>query len=368
MLALDKGECQGGNGAMRMEFQAKLNPRKRTILKAVVRDYVLTAEPVGSRTLARRYDLGLSPATIRNELADLEADGLIRQPHPSSGRIPSDWGYRFYVDHLMERAPLSPEKERFARDFQNFSRDLHDLLLHTAKLTSVLAGCTAIVRAPRFSQSRIKHLQLVAIGEREAMLVMLTDRGGVTNQFVRLPVSMEPGELGILSNFLNAHLKGHAIDGATRAALSRASEEMRVYQDFLEQLWEGIQGSISEKVYLANTSFLAQQPEFELERIGRLLDFLERDEQVAGLMDSLFEDDRIRVVIGGENPVPELRDCSMVSASYSVGDTIVGELGVIGPTRMDYAKAIHAIETMSDRLSAVLNEFFGPGDDEKNKR
>ncbi|HEY9765125.1 MAG TPA: heat-inducible transcriptional repressor HrcA, partial [Chroococcales cyanobacterium] len=344
------------------ESGPNLDPRKRTILKAVVKDYVLTAEPVGSRTLARRYDFGLSPATIRNELADLEAEGFIRQPHHSAGRIPSDWGYRFYVDHLMD-ASTAPAPDSLEH---TFSHDLQDLLLRTAKLTAVLAGCTAIVRAPRIGASRIKHLQLVSLGEQEAMLVMVTDRG-VNNQFLRLPSSLSSEELMTLSNFLNASLKGQQINGLTRVALNRACEEMRAYQDFLGFLWGMIRENVAEKVYLSNTSFLAQQPEFEVGRISTLLDFLESDEMVAGLMDTLFVGHRVKVIIGSENPLPGLRDCSLVSASYSVGKDAVGEVGVIGPTRMDYPKAIHAIETVADLLSGVLNEFFG-GDDEKEKR
>ncbi len=341
------------------ESGPNLDPRKRTILKAVVKDYVLTAEPVGSRTLARRYDLGLSPATIRNELADLEAEGFIRQPHPSAGRIPSDWGYRFYVDHLMD-ASTAPAPDSIEHAF---SHDLQDLLLRTAKLTAVLAGCTAIVRAPRFGASRIKHLQLVSLGEQEAMLVMVTDRG-LNNQLLRLPSNISSEELQTLSNLLNASLKGQQINNS---ALNLACEEMRAYQDFLGTLWGMIRENVAEKVYLANTSFLAQQPEFEVGRISTLLDFLESDEMVAGLMDNLFVGSRVKVIIGSENPLPGLRDCSLVSASYSVGKDCVGELGVIGPTRMDYPKAIHAIETVADLLSGVLNEFFG-GDDEKEKR
>lgn len=338
-----------------------LNPRKQTILKAVVRDYVSTAEPIGSRTLVRRYNLGLSPATIRNELADLEAEGFIRQPHPSSGRVPSDSGYRFYVDHLMERnTELSPEKQRFIEMYQTFSHDLHDLLNHTVKLTAVLAGCTAIIRAPRFSQSRIKHLQLVSVGPQEVMLVMLTDRGGVTNQFVRLPEPLAEEELASLTNFLNSNLKGQEINGLTWQALKKASDEMRSYQVLLERLWEIIRGSNTEKIYLSNTSFLASQPEFlNLGRVGELLGFLEREEQVADLMDTLLGCERVNVIIGSENPLQNLRDCSVVSAPYKVGDVTVGEIGVIAPTRMDYANAIQAIDTMSERLTMVLNEFFG---------
>ena len=165
-----------------------LTPRQKQILKAIVEDYIFTAEPVGSRLLSKKFDFGLSPATLRNEMADLEEEGLLRQPHTSAGRIPSDAGYRLFVDDLMDRAHQLPQEElRVLDQFHIRSRDVNDILAQTAKVTAVLAQCTAIVRAPRLHRSRIQYLQLLPLSERDAMLVVLTDHGSTLSQLVPLP-------------------------------------------------------------------------------------------------------------------------------------------------------------------------------------
>ena len=346
-----------------------LTPRQQQILLAVIQDYISTGEPVGSRTLSKKYDLGLSPATIRNELADLEEEGLLRQPHTSAGRVPSDTGYRFFVDNLMERrASLAPEQERMIQEGHRLSRDLPELMQQTAKLTAVLSGCTAIVRAPRQAASRIKYIQVLAVSESEALLVMMTDRGAVTNQIIPLPGALSPDELTVITNFLNDHLRNQPLDRLTQYAVSKISREMARYEQVLEDLYLRVSATqdVGERLYTSHTSYLAQQPEFsEGGKVGQLLILLEQEKALIELLDTFsapiaeVPEGAVRVSIGTENPLPDLHGCSLVTGTYRLGDQIVGEIGILGPTRMEYATAVRTVEVMTERLSRALNELFG---------
>jgi len=346
-----------------------LTPRQQQILLAVIQDYTSTGEPVGSRTLSKKYDLGLSPATIRNELADLEEEGLLRQPHTSAGRIPSDTGYRFFVDNLMARQPnLPPEQERLIQDGQLLSRDLPDLMQQTAKLAAVLSGCTAIVRSPRQSMSRIKHLQVLSVSESEALLVLVTDRGAVTHQLVTLPAALLPEELTVISNFLNDHLRNQPLDRLTQYAVKKISREMARYEELLEDLYQRVSATqeVGERLYMSHASYLAQQPEFSAAgKVGQLLTLLEQEKALIELLDTFsapaaeVPEGAVRVSIGRENPLPDLHGCSLVTGTYRLGDQIVGEIGLLGPTRMEYATAVRTVEVMTERLSHALNELFG---------
>lgn len=343
-----------------------LTPRQKQILKAIVEDYVFTAEPVGSRVLSKKFDFGLSPATLRNEMADLEEEGLLRQPHTSAGRIPSDLGYRLFVDDLMDRANTHiPEEELRALDrFQFDARDLNDILTQTAKVTAVLAQCTAVVRAPRVHSSRIQYLQLIPFNDRDAMLVILTDHGSTLNQVVPLANALDTSEMGRLTNFLNAHLRGQSLDALTHQVLAGMLDEMASFESVLRTLWQRINGAQepTERVFVSNTSFLAQQPEFgERARIRELLSLLEREQLLASILGVQVSErgELARVSIGRENAVEDLHDCSVVTATYHIGDRACGEIGVLGPTRMAYPRAMFAVETMARHLTHTLSRFFG---------
>lgn len=340
-----------------------LSPRKQHILRAVIRDYILTAEPVGSRTLSKKYDLGLSPATIRNELSDLEEEGLLRQPHTSAGRVPSDHGYRVFVDSLMEREALPADKaEAFARA-QLSGGDIPDLLQQTAKMTALMAGCTALVRAPRRTDCRIKFLQLMPMGEQEILLILLTDQGQVTHQLVRLPSPISPHEVVLIANFLNEQLRDRLLDQLTQDAMGAISAKLMAHEEALAAVLHPLQASAEpqDRLIVSHQSYLAHQPEFSEEgKLGQLLSLLERDDLLITWMDALAGIHApSQVAIGAENPLPDLRECSLVTATYRVGDRAVGEIAVLGPTRMHYATAIMAVEAMAERLSTALQELYG---------
>lgn len=346
-----------------------LTPRQQVILKAIVEDYVFTAEPVGSRALSRKVPLGISPATLRNEMADLELTGLLRQPHTSSGRIPSDAGYRFFVDALMERpAPPGrlPEEVAVFETFQVHARDLHDILQHAAKVTAVLSGATAIVRAPRASRGKIRAVHLLPISPVDLALVIMTDRGAALNQIVSLEHPVDPAEVGELGAFVNAQLAGAALDALTGHQLERLLGELSDYAFVVRAVWQRLHAlaGAEDRVFVSNTSYLAEQPEFEpAAKIRALLGLLEREQTLASMLNMLgaggAEARPARVAIGRENALPDLHECSVVSAPYAIGGTVVGELAVLGPTRMAYGRTVGAVETMAHALSQTLTRVFG---------
>jgi heat-inducible transcriptional repressor len=342
-----------------------LSPRQQKILKAIIEDYVFTAEPVGSRALSKKFDFGLSPATLRNEMADLEEEGLLKQPHTSAGRIPSDAGYRMFVDLLMEPARDLPEEElRVLDQFRLDARDLNDILAQTAKVAAVLSQCTAIVRAPRLHTSRIQYVQVLPLGERSAMLLILTDQGSTLNQLVTLPSAAIEDELVPLTNFLNAHLRGQPLDALTGQVLEKLLAEMQRYEQVIRAIWQRLQAATgsSERVFVSSASFLAQQPEFtEAAKMRSLLSFLEREQSMANLLSLLTVGNahQAHISIGHENPMADLHECSVVSATYSIGGRASGEIAVLGPTRLEYRRAVIAVETMARSLSDTLTRLFG---------
>ena len=345
----------------------RLTPRQQEILRAVVSDYIQTFEPVGSRTLSRKYGLGLSPATIRNELSDLEEEGLLRQPHASAGRIPSDAGYRLFVDELLRPDPLGDQQQKILDSVHSGVSDLYDLLQQTAKITALVSGCTALVRAPRLDRACIKFIQLMPVGEADCMLVLLTDQGQITHQLVRLPESLSPEDLVVLGNFLNERLVGRPLDRLTEAALGAFGREISRYHETLETLYRGLtqaRGSAADRLITSHQSYLAQQPEFhEVGKVGQILGILEEQQAMIDVLGRVSAQDSaessVRITIGKEMPSPDLMDCSLVVATYRLGDRILGEVAVLGPTRMPYATAVAVVEAVAARLEQVLDELFG---------
>ncbi|MBM3259543.1 MAG: heat-inducible transcription repressor HrcA [Candidatus Sericytochromatia bacterium] len=334
-----------------------LNQRQRDILRAVVDDYVSTAEPVGSRTLSRKYGLGLSPATIRNALADLEDEGLLRQPHTSAGRVPSDQGYRVFVEELMALSPLAPSVRADLLRRQAEAEDLRDLLTQTARLAAVLSGCTAIVRSPRPAGARIRALSLVPVTDRKLLLVVVSSTGAVTHRQVLLEEPIAPEEVAALAVGLQQHLLERPLDALTGRVLEGLAERMGRHRDLIRQVIGRVEAP-DDAVVIAHTAHLARQPEFQ-QRVDGLLDFLDRPDRVLRWMQEVrggsSSPGAVTIRIGAEHRDPELQGCSVVAASYTIGDEVAGEVAVLGPTRLDYATAVTAVSA----LAAGLSEVFG---------
>lgn len=339
-----------------------MDPRKMRILQAITDDYINTAEPVGSRTIARKYGLGVSPATIRNEMSDLEELGYLEQPHTSAGRVPSDKGYRFYVDVLMDPAEIGPEvRARMREEFSAKRQVMEQMIHHAARILSLLTQYTAVVVAPRASETAIRRLHLTLLDERNVLAVVVTEPGFVEHHVIELPAPVDEATLEKLGQRLNEHLVGKTPREMTRGLLDRLREELeskRLYDETVELLMRSVGSKSEERVYFDGTLHLFEQPEFrDVERAKALLGFLEQEEALSSMLAELSRRSGTQVTIGHEHPREEMHECSMVTATYRVGNTVVGTLGVVGPTRMEYAKVVSAVGALADSLSEVLTRM-----------
>lgn len=338
-----------------------LDDRKSKVLQAVIEDYVATAEPVGSRTIARKYHLGVSPATIRNEMSDLEEMGFLEQPHTSAGRIPSDKGYRYYVDCLMESARVSPsDEELIHRTFERKIREIDTLVRETARLLSDTTHLTTVISGPQLEKAHFKDLRLVPLGEGKAVLIYITDSGFIENQVVEVPMQVTMLELQRVSDMLNDQLRGQTVDSLSRAAIRTLNQELRQYGALLEQTMQFLVPKLEpgekQRMYLGGTTHMLKQPEFrDVDKVRSLFTLLEDEEAVTRVLSSAEGKDRPVIQIGEEIKVRELTDCSVVSATYRLGDEVIGRVGVIGPKRMEYARVLSLMNAVTQQLEDTAN-------------
>lgn len=343
-----------------------LDERKRRILQAIIKDYIATAEPVGSRTIAKKYDLGVSPATIRNEMADLEELGYIEQPHTSAGRVPSDRGYRYYVDCLMNKKILSSqEAAAILNGIRSKSRDVGTVLQQTNRILSNITNYTSIVIGPSFSKSNLKHCQLVPLEKDKALVIVVTENGMVQNRIIEVPESITDLDLQKISQVMNAKLQGHTLDDIKLTLIKEIYFELSKHKHIFNAAMDLIQETLilnnEDKVYLAGTLNILNQPEFrDISRVKTLLSLLEQDRILKEILnEKTSDDDGLTVTIGGENKVDALKDCSTITATYQVNGKVVGTVGVLGPTRMDYENAVSIVEFMTQHLSLIMKDFYG---------
>ncbi|MGE5576824.1 MAG: heat-inducible transcriptional repressor HrcA [Syntrophothermus sp.] len=338
-----------------------LDERKRQILRAIVTDYINTAEPVGSRTLARKYLLGISPATIRNEMADLEEIGYLQQPHTSAGRIPSDKGYRFYVDVLMDH-PLLPEETATSirETIQTRQREIEEAIHHASYILSYLTNYTAVVLGPMPHERICEHVKLVGLDPNNVLVVLMTLPGFIENRLVEVTQPLAPEELERASLLLTERLRGTTW-GVISAGLIREVREIVRNQQLAEELLHMLGVSSREErvdnLYLEGTTKILDQPEFkDLEKVRTVLGIFEGKQMLLEFLAEAAKESGVVVSIGQENRHDEFRDFSFVTASYESSGRAVGTLGVIGPTRMDYARAISAVGCVAGALSELLSE------------
>ncbi|WP_264842080.1 heat-inducible transcriptional repressor HrcA [Caldinitratiruptor microaerophilus] len=342
-----------------------MDERKNRVLQAVIDDYVATAEPVGSRTIARKYRLGVSPATIRNEMADLEELGYLEQPHTSAGRVPSDRGYRYYVDCLMEvREVSAEEEERIRRTFERKFRELDSLIREAARLLSEMTRLTGVAAGPQVGETVIQEIRLVPLTGERALLVYITDAGFIEKSIVDVPPEVTLVELQEVSQLLSDHLRGRRVSSLGRGALEELQRELRRYGALLEQalafLAESMEPGEHRRLYLGGTTHVLEQPEFRnVEKARALLSFLEQPDMVQEVLGSPESGD-LSVQIGEEIRLRELHDCSVISATYRIGGRVVGRLGVIGPRRMEYGRVIGLVEDLTRHLSEAASRGLIP--------
>jgi heat-inducible transcriptional repressor len=343
-----------------------LDERKKRILRAVTVDYITSGEPVGSRTIARKYELGLSPATIRNEMADLEEEGYLQQPHTSAGRIPSERGYRFYVDALVDQRSLTPEELRNIHSELEVRHHAMDQLIQQAsKVLAQLTRFPSMVLSPNPNQAVFRHIQLVPLNEKNILVLMVTDSGLVENRVLSTDVPWTYDELERISNLFNQKLRGRSLSDIPLSLINEIRAAMVVeesaFHEAMRLLLKSLEQRRHERVYLDGAVNILEQPEFkDVERFKPIMGLLEEEESVYDLLKSRVDEHGVSVLIGHENKREPIQDCSVVTANYRIGPSAVGVIGVLGPTRMDYAKVISVVDYMARYLGKLLSDL-APG-------
>ncbi len=340
----------------------KMDRRKKQVLMAIIQDYIETAEPVGSRTIARKYKLGVSPATIRNEMADLEELGYIKQPYTSAGRIPEDMGYRYYVDYLMKPVDLSREEmELIHKDYYSKVNNVAEVIQKTGQLLSQLTNYTALVLTPQIRYSSLKHIQLVMLRPHQAMLVAIMDTGAIKNWLIEVPENINSNDLAKISQVLNAKLQGQTMESIKLNLLQEAYQELSKHKKLLDiafgLLDQGLDEKTGGKVYMGGIINILNQPEFHnVDKVKTLLSLLEQDDILYKMLVFGNHDEDVSVRIGRE--FNKIDECSIVTATYKVGSIPVGSIGILGPTRMKYERVISVVEYTTKYMSRVLERFF----------
>jgi heat-inducible transcriptional repressor len=342
---------------------AMLTERQRMILNAIVDDYISTAEPVGSRSISKRGDIGFSPATIRNEMADLEELGYLEQPHTSAGRVPSHKGYRYYVDHLLKfDAPPGSEVKIMKSFFAERLQKMEQAIQQAATILSGLTNYTSIVLGPEVFSTTLKHLQVVPLNERTAVAIIVTNTGHVENRTVDIPEGISMVDIEKFVNILNAKLKEVPLLQLRSKMYSEIGAEMSRYVSGFEELVKSLEGVLEspdgeERIYLSGATNILTQPEFrDVEKVKHILDLLEETPALLKMFSTLPQG--IQVRIGAENKVEAINDCSLITATYSIDGRNLGIIGILGPTRMEYAKVMGLLDHLSKNLSVILGRWY----------
>ncbi len=343
----------------------ELDERKLKILKAIVRNYLETGEPVGSRTISKYTDLNLSSATIRNEMSDLEDMGYILQPHTSAGRIPSDKGYRTYVDDMMrEKADEISQQQQEISDMKNFLTEkvekVEELLQNTAKLLANNTNYATMISAPRFAK-RIKFLQLSLVDDMSLLCVVVLDGNIIKNKLVKLSKQIDAETVLKLNILFNSTLNGLTMEeinlGIITKITGQAGEHMELVKRVLEIIAEVVGSDEDMKIYTSGTTNILKYPELsDNNRASELINVLEEKQQLTSLIteNNSEENTGIQVYIGDETPVQNMKDCSVVTMTYEIEDGVQGTIGIIGPKRMDYEKVVESLKTVKGQLDVVF--------------
>lgn len=334
-----------------------LDDRKARVLRAVVEEYIETGLPVGSRVIAKRYRLGVSPATIRNEMADLEDTGYLDKPHTSSGRVPSDRGYRFYVDELMPRKKLTADESRAIETlFRTKIRDVVSFLRETVRLVSETSNYLGFVLGPDGESVTFRSIHLLPASSDRALLVLVTDLGFVETCLIDMSdVSNE--ELRSISEMLSRNLTGVTMDRVADKAYSLLKEEMSRYALIVEQVVEFLRSvtmSDSERLYVGSPVNLLSLPEFrDVDRLKGVISAIETNGVIQTVLAKSDDESNPTIRIGSENEPESIKDISMVYGKFSAGRT-EGKIGILGPKRMDYSKAVAVVSIFEHKLSGLF--------------
>lgn len=343
--------------------ESTLDDRKAAILRAIVSHYVRSGEPVGSKTLVDRFKLGISPATVRNEMGALEEAGFIFQPHTSAGRIPTDAGYRYFVDSWTSDVKLpAHDAQKVQRFFGEPRWELEESLRQSASFLSDLTDHAAVVFAPALERSEVRHVELVGLAPGRAMLVLVTDSGRVANHVIAVDDKMDEFLLEQTAEMLNRMIGGQPIETAGRSIAEGIDRFPLELRDLVTGVARALQEEISQRepgtVFLEGTSNIVDEHKFaDLETVRQVIGALEHRRVVLEVLTDALAQHRISVRIGSEIPVQGMQNCAVISAPYGSEETLLGSLGVVGPTRMDYRRTIAAVYEVASSLGRMLTDL-----------
>lgn len=339
-----------------------LDERKTKILNAIIKNYLETGEPVGSRTISKYTDLNLSSATIRNEMSDLEELGYILQPHTSAGRIPSDKGYRFYVDHLME------EKDKEVADMKEFviehTEKMDQILQQVAKLLAVNTNYATMITSPQTHHSKVKFLQLSNVDEDNILVVVVLEGNLVKNKIIPVEKPIDNEQMLKLNMLLNTNLTGFSMEQINLGTIALLKEKAGIHSQLIGSVLDAVAEAINEgedlEIYTSGATNILKYPELSDSRnASELLNAFEEKNQLVSLVtENLAEDEEqtgIQVYIGNETPIQTMKDCSVVTATYELGEGVKGTIGIIGPKRMDYENVMKNLKNLKAQLDGILD-------------
>lgn len=333
-----------------------LDERKSKILEAIILDYISTAEPVGSRTISKKYDLSISPATIRNEMSDLEEMGYIEQPYTSAGRMPSDQGYRYYVDYIMKKNKLDEAIERLViSSFKGKIDRFDDAIRISMELIAKITRYPSLILAPGSESSSLSMIRMLKVDEKKALLVVITENNQVENIFVDLPYEFKESDLDLLTSVINSKLSGTRISQWNKTIISELYGDLLKQKDVLATVLDSIEDRLNQKkehrVYLTGIIQMLNEPEFrDVDKVKNILSFFDDKRILEDVLTKNSQIENFQVLIGNENEAKEIKECSLIKRSYSFQGDFQGVMGVLGPKRMDYSNSISLLELISEVL------------------
>lgn len=335
--------------------------RIKNILQAVVMQYICTGEPVGSDIIRKRYISDLSPATIRNSMADMERAGYLVQPHASAGRIPTDKGFRFYVDSIMEIKELPrPEREK-VKTMCRKSQEIEKILYDASGILSSLSDCMGVVLAPRFENVFIRHIEFIKLGRMRVMMLLVSNSGIVQNRIVRMEEDLKRRDMERMSAYLSGIARGLTLGQLKIKIIEEMKKEKNLYDRLLKRALALSKAALEKKeeddnVYVEGKTNILAQPEFieNAERMKHLFEALEEKTILVKILDKAMTSRGVQISIGSENGFNEIKECSIVTAPYGSDGTIFGTIGVIGLRRMNYSRVIPLVNYTAGILSGIM--------------
>ena len=339
-----------------------LSERNRSILLAAIHSYAATAEPVGSRTISKRYDLGLSPATIRNAMSDLEEMGFLDQPHTSAGRGPTDYAYRTYVNSLLDIPPLPREEsDLIDRSLKENLSELDHVMEAASRILSTVSRQTGMVFLPKLSHLVFKRVDFIKLRSTRALAILITESGLVHNKIIEMEENISQEKLENISRYLNEEFGGLPLYEIRQKIYEMMLKEKEEYDQLMREAMALSEQAFAEEelqgeIYVGSTLNILEQPEFSnnIEKMKAIFKAFEEKSNLIRILDQCIEEEGLSILIGSENQVEEMQDCSIVTQTYTYGDRAIGTLGILGPRRMEYPRIISIVDYIAKAVSRIL--------------